>query len=59
MVDFRHLETKLDQHQKVFGVVADKVRNIEYSIDFLSEKTGKHDMKINSIQKTLKSSTGE
>jgi chromosome segregation ATPase len=56
---FRHLESKLDQHQKVFGVVSDKVRDIEYNIDFLSEKTGKHDMQINSIQRTLKASAGE
>ncbi|WP_221568767.1 hypothetical protein [Alkalihalobacillus sp. TS-13] len=32
-----------------------KVDSITYDIDYLSEKTGKHDTKINSIEKRIQS----
>ncbi|GGK35262.1 hypothetical protein GCM10010965_30340 [Caldalkalibacillus thermarum] len=56
---FRHLETNIEQHYKAFGVVSEKIRNIEYSVDFLGEKTGRHDMEINNIQKKLQSVSGD
>ena len=52
---FIHVEDKLDQHHKVFNVVADEIKSIKIDIDYLNRKTAKHDMKINNIEKKLQS----
>lgn len=36
-------------------LISKKVDGIKYDIDYLSEKTGKHDTKINSLEKRIQS----
>lgn len=52
---FKHLESKLDQQQKTFEVVGSELKNVKIDIEFLSEKTGKHDTELNSLNKRIQS----
>ncbi|WP_257350399.1 hypothetical protein [Pseudalkalibacillus decolorationis] len=52
---FNHIEGKLDQHQAVFKVVSDEMKSVNFDVDYLSSKTGKHDTEINNIKKKLQS----
>lgn len=64
-VDFQFKEVlnRLDrieesQQEDVNGslhLIAKKVDGIRYDVDYLSEKTGKHDTKINSLEKRIQS----
>ena len=64
-VDFQFKEVlnRLDrieesQQEDVNGslhLIAKKVDGIRYDVDYLSENTGKHDTKINSLEKRIQS----
>ena len=47
---FKHIETKLDRHEKQFEVFAEAIRGNEIDIKFLSEKSGVHEKEINQIK---------
>lgn len=53
--NFKFTNDKLDEHKKVFDVVADEIKNVKGNIDYLSSKSGKHDMELNSIINKLRS----
>jgi exonuclease VII large subunit len=46
---FKKVEDELEQHRRMFN----KWKNIEIDIDYLSAKTGKHDIEINKLKKKL------
>jgi hypothetical protein len=46
---FKKVEDELEQHRHMFN----KWKNIEIDIDYLSAKTGKHDIEINKLKKKL------
>lgn len=50
---FRHTRLSLDDHQEVFSLVSDQIRNLQTEVDYLSGKTGLHDTKINSLERKL------
>ena len=50
---FKHLDQRLDRHEKVFEVVSAEMKNIRIDVQYLSEKAGKHDLEINNIMKRL------
>jgi hypothetical protein len=64
-VDFKFTEVinRLDRIEKsqqedvkgTLHLVSKKIDGIKYKIDYLSEKTGKHDTKINSLEKRIQS----
>ncbi|UTW69267.1 hypothetical protein KHA80_20545 [Anaerobacillus sp. HL2] len=60
---FEEVLPRLDQIEKsqqedvkgTLYLISKKVDSIKYDVDFLSEKTGKHDTKINSLEKRIQS----
>ena len=50
---FKRIETKLDEHEKVFTVVADEIKGIKYDISHLSAKSGIHDTEISNLKKRM------
>jgi hypothetical protein len=60
---FTEVLTRLDrieesQQEDVKGtlqLISKKVDGIRFDVDYLSEKTGKHDTKINSLEKKIQS----
>lgn len=56
---FKRLDSiELSQQEDVKGtlnLISKKVDNILYDVDYLSKKTGKHDTKINSLEKKIQS----
>jgi archaellum component FlaC len=48
--NFKHIETKLDQHEDVFKTVAAEIKGVKIDIDYLSKKAGIHDKEINQIK---------
>ncbi|USK84964.1 hypothetical protein [Peribacillus asahii] len=50
----KYTNDKLDEHRKVFGVVSDEMKGMKVDIEYLSSKTGKHDMEFNNIMNRLK-----
>lgn len=60
---FKEVLNRLDQIEKsqqedvngTLHLISKKVDGIMYDVDYLSEKTGKHDTKINSIEKRIQS----
>ena len=53
--NFKFTNDKLDEHKKVFDVVSDEIKSINVNIDYLSSKSGKHDMELNNIINKLRS----
>lgn len=51
---FKHIETKLDHHEKLYQVVSNELNAAQIDIEYLSEKTGVHDKEINQLKKTIK-----
>ena len=52
---FKHIESKLEQQQSTFQVVAEEIRGVRIDIEFLSGKTGKHDAEINNLKQRIHS----
>ncbi|WP_018664703.1 hypothetical protein [Heyndrickxia acidiproducens] len=52
--NFKFTNDKLEEHKKVFDVVAGEIKNAKVDIEFLSGKTGKHDTEINQILSKLR-----
>ncbi|OIJ14556.1 hypothetical protein BKP35_06675 [Anaerobacillus arseniciselenatis] len=60
---FEEVLSRLDQIEKsqqedikgTLYLISKKVDGIKYDVDYLSEKTGKHDTKINSLEKRIQS----
>lgn len=60
-LQFKEVLNRLDhieksQQEEVKGtlyLISKKVDGIKYDVDYLSEKTGKHDTKINSLEKRI------
>ena len=50
---FKHIESTLDQQQSTFQVVAEEIRGVKIDIEFLSQKTGKHDAEINNLNQRI------
>jgi septation ring formation regulator EzrA len=44
-----------EDFKATLNLIIKKVDNLTYDIDYLSEKTGKHDTKINSLEKRIQS----
>ncbi len=62
-LQFKEVLTRLDSIEKnqqedvkgTLNLISKKVDSILYDVDYLSEKTGKHDTKINSLEKRIQS----
>lgn len=52
---FKHVEENLEEHKEIFKLVSGQMKHLQIDIDYLSEKTGKHDAKLNSIEKRIQS----
>ncbi|APB36950.1 MULTISPECIES: hypothetical protein [Heyndrickxia] len=52
--NFKFTNDKLEEHKKVFTVVSNELKGVKGDIEFLSEKAGKHDTKINHILNMLR-----
>ncbi|WP_243292179.1 hypothetical protein [Bacillus sp. FJAT-47783] len=48
---FKQVEENLEEHKEIFKLVSGQMKNFKIDIDYLSEKTGKHDAKLNSLEK--------
>jgi archaellum component FlaC len=51
---FKQIETKLDNHEKLYQVVSNELNAAKIDIEYLSKKTGVHDKEINQLKKTIK-----
>ncbi|UFT98305.1 hypothetical protein KO561_13985 [Radiobacillus kanasensis] len=62
-LQFKEVLNRLDSIEKsqqddvkgTLHLISKKVDNILYDVDYLSEKTGKHDTKINNLEKRVQS----
>ncbi|WP_407268545.1 hypothetical protein [Radiobacillus sp. PE A8.2] len=62
-LQFKDVLNRLDSIEKsqqddvkgTLHLISKKVDNILYDVDYLSEKTGKHDTKINNLEKRIQS----
>ncbi|GAE93839.1 hypothetical protein JCM21714_2949 [Gracilibacillus boraciitolerans JCM 21714] len=62
-MQFKEVLNRLDSIEKsqqddvkgTLHLISKKVDNILYDVDYLSEKTGKHDTKINNLEKRIQS----
>ncbi|WP_096199955.1 exotoxin beta-grasp domain-containing protein [Bacillus sp. FJAT-45350] len=62
-LQFKEVLNRLDKIEKsqqedvkgTLHLISKKVDGIMYDVDYLSEKTGKHDTKINSLEKRIQS----
>lgn len=52
---FKHIESQLEQQQRTFQVVSDELKGMKIDIEYLSEKTGKHDAEINNLNRRIQS----
>ncbi|MBU8771552.1 hypothetical protein [Cytobacillus oceanisediminis] len=52
---FKHIETKLEQHEETFNVISDAIKGTKIDIVHLSEKSGVHEMEINQLKKRVHS----
>jgi chromosome segregation ATPase len=52
--NFKFTNDKLDEHRQVFDVVSDGLKGLKIDVEFLSSKSGVHDMEINNIKNKLK-----
>lgn len=52
---FKHIETKLEQHEETFNVISDAIKGAKIDIVHLSEKSGVHEMEINQLKKRIHS----
>lgn len=52
--NFKYTNDKLDEHRHIFDVVSNEMKGVKVDIDYLSSKTGKHDMELNNILNRLK-----
>lgn len=50
---FKHIESRLDQQQSAFQVVADELKGLKIDTEYLTGKTGKHDATINNLQQRI------
>jgi archaellum component FlaC len=51
---FKQIDTKLDNHEKLYQVVSNELSAAKIDIEYLSKKTGVHDKEINQLKKTIK-----
>ncbi|OIJ15219.1 hypothetical protein BKP35_05060 [Anaerobacillus arseniciselenatis] len=62
-LQFKEIISRLERIEKsqqedvkdTLHLISKKVDGIMYEVDYLSEKTGKHDSKINSLEKRIQS----
>jgi len=62
-IQFKEVLNRLENIEKsqqedvkgTLNLISKKVDSIIYDIEYLSEKTGKHDIKINSLEKRIQS----
>ena len=52
--NFKYTNEKLDEHRKVFGVISNEMKDVKIDVEYLSSKTGKHDMELNNILNKLR-----
>jgi chromosome segregation ATPase len=52
--NFKFVNDKLDEQRKVFEVVSDEIKGVKVDIEYLSSKTGRHDMELNNIISKLR-----
>ncbi|MDM5228425.1 hypothetical protein QUF73_20060 [Cytobacillus sp. NJ13] len=52
---FKHIETKLDQHEETFHVISDALKGTKIDIEHLSKKSGVHETEINQLKKRIHS----
>ncbi|CAM3891362.1 hypothetical protein GCM10009865_11620 [Aeromicrobium ponti] len=52
---FKHIETKLEQHEETFHFISDTLIGTKIDIDHLSKKSGLHDTEINQLKKRIHS----
>lgn len=52
---FKHIETKLEQHEETFHVISDALRGTKIDIEHLSKKSGVHETEINQLKKRIHS----
>ncbi|MCM3704342.1 MULTISPECIES: hypothetical protein [Cytobacillus] len=52
---FKHIETKLDQHEETFNIISDSIKGTKIDIVHLSEKSGVQEMEINQLKKRIHS----
>lgn len=46
---FKFIETKLDEHNQTFHVVADELKGVKIDITYLNRKSGEHDLSLNNL----------
>ncbi|MGM7721804.1 hypothetical protein [Metabacillus sp. Hm71] len=51
---FKKIEEELKQHREAFNIYAADLSSVKTNVEYLSGKTGVHDMKINNIEKSSK-----
>ncbi|WP_438312573.1 hypothetical protein [Sporosarcina sp. FA9] len=52
---FKHLESKLEQQQSTFQVVADEIKGVKIDTMYLSGKMGGHETIINNLRQRIQS----
>ncbi|MCM3092478.1 MULTISPECIES: hypothetical protein [unclassified Cytobacillus] len=52
---FKHIETKLDQHEETFHIISDTLMGTKIDIEHLSKKSGVHETEINQLKKRIHS----
>lgn len=50
---FKQLEKKIDQHHDAFQIVSNELKSVRIDIEYLTGKTGKHEMEIYHLKKQL------
>ena len=51
---FKYTHDKLDEHREVFEVVSGEIKGMKVDIEYLSSKTGKHDLELNHIMNKIR-----
>ncbi|MBT2689127.1 hypothetical protein J7I93_13120 [Bacillus sp. ISL-47] len=52
---FKHIETKLEQHEETFHLISDTLIGTQIDIEHLSKKSGLHETEINQLKKRIHS----
>lgn len=52
---FKHIDTKLDQHEETFHIISDTLMGTKIDIEHLSKKSGVHETEINQLKKRIHS----
>lgn len=52
---FKYIERKLDEQNNLFTVVESELKKVKIDIEYLSSKTGKHDVEIYNLNQRIQS----